>query len=55
MHKWCGKPVVREGYCQKCIDETVCALKKRIKVYENSIAEAEKNIQKLEGETSPWS
>ena len=45
----CGKAIVREGYCQKCIDETVNALKEQIRSHKSVIAQAEESIRVLEG------
>ena len=49
----CGKPVVREGYCQKCIDETVSALREQIRSHKDAITQAETSIRELEGEPTP--
>jgi hypothetical protein len=48
----CGKPVVRESYCQKCIDETVSALREQIRSHKDAITQAETSIRELEGSIS---
>jgi hypothetical protein len=49
----CGKTVVRKGYCQKRIDETVNALREQIQRQKSAIAQAETSIRELEGEPTP--
>lgn len=49
----CGRAVVRKCYCQKCIDETVSALREQLQSHENVIVQIKKDIQRLEGKTSP--